>query len=62
MNKKSLLKKMSIVVTSAAMMVTALPLTASAASYKSGDYTASVNLYVPKAQAPQHIYDSPLEE
>ena len=30
MNKKSLLKKMSIVVASAAMMVTALPLTASA--------------------------------
>lgn len=43
MNKKSLLKKMSIVVASAAMVVTALPLTASAASYKSGDYTASVN-------------------
>ena len=40
MNKKSLLKKMSIVVASAAMVVTALPLTASAASYKSGDYTA----------------------
>ena len=57
MNKKSLLRKMSIVVASAAMMVTALPLTASAASYKSGDYTASVNLYVPKTQAPQHLYN-----
>lgn len=36
MNKKSLLKKMSIVIASAAMMVTVLPLTASA-------YTGFVN-------------------
>lgn len=62
MNKKSLLKKMSIVVASAAMMVTALPLTASAASYKSGDYTASVNLYVPRDQAPQHLYNAYLND
>lgn len=62
MNKKSLFKKMSIVVASAAMMVTALPLTASAASYKSGDYTASVNFYVPRKQAPQHIYDAYLND
>ena len=62
MNQKSLLKKMSIVVASAAMMVTALPLTASAASYKSGDYTASVNFYVPKAQAPQNLYNAYLND
>lgn len=62
MNKKSLLKKMSIVVASAAMMVTALPLTASAASFVEGDYTASVNFYVPRAQAPQNLYNAYLND
>ena len=46
MNKKSLLKKMSIVVASAAMMVTALPLTASASTgFTNGSYATNANLY-----------------
>lgn len=46
MNKKSLLKKMSIVVASAAMMVTALPLTASAyIGFTNGSYATNANLY-----------------
>lgn len=46
MNKKSLLKKMSIVVASAAMMVTALPLTASAyTGFTNGSYATNANLY-----------------
>ena len=48
MNKKSLLKKISIVVASAAMMVTALPLTASAyTGFVNGSYPVNANLYVP---------------
>ena len=46
MNKKSLLKKISIVVASAAMMVTALPLTASAyTGFTNGSYATNANLY-----------------
>lgn len=53
MNKKSLLKKMSIVVASAAMMVTALPLTASAyTGFTNGSYATNANLYVPQAETP----------
>ena len=52
MNKKSLLKKMSIVVASAAMMVTALPLTASAyTGFTNGSYATNANLYVPQFNA-----------
>lgn len=53
MNKKSLLKKMSIVVASAAMMVTALPLTASAyTGFVNGSYSVNANLYVPQKETP----------
>ena len=53
MNKKSLLKKMSIVVASATMMVTALPLTASAyTGFTNGSYATNANLYVPQAETP----------
>lgn len=46
MNKKSLLKKMSIVVASAAMMVTALPLTASAyTGFTNGSYATQICMY-----------------
>ncbi len=62
MNKKSLLKKMSIVVASAAMMVTALPLTASAASYNNNTYKASVNFYVPQDQAPKNLFTAYLND
>ena len=53
MNKKSLLKKMSIVVASATMMVTALPLTASAYTViTNASYATNANLYVPQAETP----------
>ena len=53
MNKKSLLRKMSIVVASATMMVTALPLTASAyTGFTNGSYATNANLYVPQAETP----------
>lgn len=53
MNKKSLLKKMSIVIASAAMMVTALPLTASAyTGFVNGSYPVNANLYVPQNETP----------
>ena len=62
MNQKSLLKKMSIVVASAAMMVTALPLTASAATYNNNTYRASVNFYVPQNQAPKKLFTAYLND
>lgn len=62
MMKKNLLKKMSVVVAAVAIMVSALPISASAASYNSGDYTASVNFYVPRKQAPQHLYNAYLND
>lgn len=59
MNKKSLLKKMSIVVASAAMMVTALPLTASAyTGFVNGSYPVNANLYVPKAETPLRQFNA----
>lgn len=53
MNKKSLLKKMSIVIASVTKMVTALPLTASAyTGFTNGSYATNANLYVPQAEIP----------
>ena len=53
---------MSIVVASAAMMVTALPLTASAATYNNNTYRASVNFYVPQNQAPKKLFTAYLND
>ena len=59
MNKKSLLKKMSIVVASAAMMVTALPLTASAyTGFVNGSYPVNANLYVPQDETPLRKFNA----
>ena len=46
----------------AVMMMSAMAVGADAASYKDGNYTATVNFYVPKSQAPQGLFNAYLND
>lgn len=60
--KSNLVKKMMVGVMAGVMMLSSMSVGASAASYKDGTYTASVNFYVPQAQAPQHLFNAYLND
>lgn len=62
MKKKSLVKTL-LGVGTAVMMLGAMTVGVNAGTlYKDGSYTASVNLYVPKANAPQGLVDAYLND